>query len=39
MEILLKTIFILSFLCLLGAIGFVGVYLCVDENSSDDIYD
>lgn len=39
MEILLKVLFLAAFLVMLGIIGFVGVLLLADEESSDDIYD
>ena len=39
MEILLKLLFLISFVVMLGVVGFVGVLLLADEDSSDDIYD
>lgn len=39
MEIVLRVLFIVSFLVMLGIVGLVGVLLLADEESSDDIYD
>lgn len=39
MEILLKLLFLISFVVMLGIIGFVGILFLADEDSSDDIYD
>jgi hypothetical protein len=39
MEILLKLLFLISFVVMLGFVGFVGVLFLADEDSSDDIYD
>lgn len=39
MEIVLKVLFLVAFLVMLGIVGLVGVLLLADEESSDDIYD
>lgn len=39
MEIVLKILFLVAFLVMLGIFGFVGVLFLADEESSDDIYD
>lgn len=39
MEIVLKILFLVAFLVMLGIVGLVGVLLLADEESSDDIYD
>lgn len=39
MEILLKLLFLISFVVMLGVVGFVGTLLLADEDSSADIYD
>lgn len=39
MEIVLKVLLLVAFLVMIGVVGFVGVLLLADEESSDDIYD